>query len=182
MRSEGLYLQRRQANWRRVAILETELAWIDAKGQRWSTRITLGDAKRLKEVGQDIMSGEFLKGLFGDPLVTVETIAECLRTQWTERGLTYEQFADLILDSDVSFIKAKEAFKRGLTDFFRRLGLAAQAELVEKAESIAKRLASMTLLSVNGEKMNTFLSEAEAKALASFDEEMDRQIAKLRGT
>jgi hypothetical protein len=159
-----------------------ETAWIDANGQRWSTRLTLGDAKRMREAGQDIMSGEFLKGLFGDPLVTVETIAECLRSQWTERGLTYEQFADLILDSDVSFLKAKEAFKRGLTDFFQRLGLGAQAELVEKAESIARRIASMTLLSVNGEKMQQFLSEAEAKALASFDKEIDRQIAKLRGT
>jgi hypothetical protein len=159
-----------------------ETAWIDANGQRWSTRLTLGDAKRMKEAGQDIMSGEFLKGLFGDPLVTVETIAECLRSQWTERGLTYEQFADLILDSDVSFLKAKEAFKRGLTDFFQRLGLGAEAELVNKSAAIAGRMQSTMLSRVNSEKMTEFLSAAEKKAVDVFDDEINKEIAKLIGT
>jgi hypothetical protein len=128
------------------------------------------------------MSGEFLKGLFGDPLVTIETIAEALRTQWTERGLTYEQFTDLILDSDVSFIKAKEAFKRGLNDFFRRLGMPAQAELVEKTDGYAKRMQSAAIEQVNSEKMHKFLTMAEQKALERFDETIDRQIANLAGT
>ncbi len=127
------------------------------------------------------MDPEFLKVLFGDSLKTVEVFAELLRPQW-KGDLTYEEVSDLILGDDDSFLRAKAALNAGLIDFFRRLDQPAMAALVEKSAESARAVTEGILKKVNGPKVKDYLAIGIAKTLSEFDEAMDQEMNKIRGT
>lgn len=156
------------------------LTWKDANGRTWSTRITLADARRLKDNGTDLLDTERMKDLFGDTLTIVEVMAELARTQWIEKELTYPQFADLVIETPEVYEKASAAFVEGITDFFRRLARPALAELVEKAFEAAQVTQQTMMARVQGSQINRLILAAQAKAEKEFDDAIENEIAKLQ--
>lgn len=158
-----------------------EIFWIDDQGDKWSMRMEISNARRMRDAGVDILSEQFTKGLYGDPLKAIEAIAEALRPQWYSR-LTYEQFSDRLTANEDSLIEARKAFNAGLSDFHQRLGQPAMAELLRKSEAVASNIQSQQALQVSSEKVDEFLLAAQEKIAKDFDAEINRQIAVLRGT
>jgi hypothetical protein len=103
-----------------------------------------------------------------------------LRPQW-KGDKTYEEFADLILGDDGSFVAAKSALNAGLIDFFRRLDQPAMAALVEKSAASARELTQGILGRVNSQKVNDYLAIGIEQTLKDFDETMEREMDAIRG-
>lgn len=157
------------------------LTWIDANGQPWSSRITLSHAERLKRNGVDILSEEFLKNLFGLPLQIIELLGEVSREQWEARGISYEQFADLVTQEEATYVAAKEALMAGLVDFFHRLTLPQLAALLDRGAAAARKITEAMVAKVNGGKVDTLMNSALKKSLDDFDRSIDAQIAEILG-
>lgn len=157
------------------------MQWRDSQNRAWSCRLTIADAKRLKAAGVDIGNPETYKALFGDALSIIEVIAEALRPQWEKAGLTYEEFADVLIETESSLATAIECFNAGLKDFFRRLGENAKATIVEKAEQAAKLSKAAQEKRANSSQVDSLIRKALEEEEKLFQSELAKEEAKLFG-
>ena len=159
----------------------TGLVWRDASGRDYTFRLTLGDARRLKDKGVDLLDPDAMQHLFVDSLKVVETISELLRPQWEQRGLTYEQFAESLIDEASSYLKACEAFSAGLADFFRRLGRNALAAVVVRAWAAIVSTEDAMVARVAGPGVDKLLAMAVTKAQNEFDRAIEKGLEQISG-
>lgn len=155
------------------------LIWTDTAGTKWNCHIGLAAARRLKQTQEiDLLDPKSVDILFGyDPLKRVEAIAELAREQWTEAGLTYEDFAELLVSGGETFIAASAALKAGLSDFFRRLGRADLAVVADRAWAAIVAENTLRMAKASGPKIGQILDAAIERAGSDIDNELDRVLA-----
>lgn len=163
------------------AMLPDPKQWTDAHGDKWNCYLTLAAARRLKETQTiDLLELASVEVIFGaDPLRRIEALAELLREQWTEAGLTYEDFAERVVGSDNSFLTATAALKAGLSDFFRRLGRTDLATVADRAWTAIVTETKLRESKAAGTKVGKILEAALERSAREIDAELDRALAQL---
>ena len=157
------------------------IQWKDKQGRAWSFRLNIGDTKRLKDAGFDIGDPKSFQKVLNDSLGCVELIAEAMRPQWEQANLTYEQFADLIIE-DVGTLKAvQDCFIEGLRDFFLRLDENAMAKIVEKAKAATSASKLAMTARADSQAINGLIEKALAKEESDFQRLLAEEEAKLSG-
>lgn len=116
-----------------------KMTWLDNEKRIWSCRPTIGDLKRLKAAGVDIADPKGFEKIFASTLDQIEMLAELMRPQWEAHKLIYEQFVEIMIESEGRLQEIQQAFICGLTDFFRRVGEGHTAAIVEKAWQAAQK-------------------------------------------
>lgn len=160
------------------------LNWNDASGSNWHFHISLSAARRLKQTQSiDLLEPTCVEILFAsDPLKRIEAMAELAREQWNAAGKEYEEFADLIVGNENTFFAASAALKAGLSDFFRRLGRADLATVVDRAwEAMAAEM-QVRLAKAGGRKIGDLLDVAVKRTESEIDAELDRALARMGRT
>ncbi len=158
-----------------------KMTWMDNQKRQWSCRFTIEDAKRLKAAGTDIADPESFKTIFANRLTTIELFAELMRPQWESQGLRYEEFAELLIESDGRIDEVHAAFVDGLTDFFRRLGEPWMAEVVNKAKAAVDRSREARMARAQSNTLDELLSEVAAAEEKLFAKEVENVRAKISG-
>lgn len=149
------------------------MTWVDNQGRSWSCRVTIEDAKRLKSTGCDIADPKAFEAAFASSLAQLEVFAELMRPQWERIGLQYDQFVELMIETDDRIAQVQSAFVAGITDFFRRLGEPWMAAVAEKAWKAAARLGEARLARTSS------LDPVVEKAIAQEDRESRKALADL---
>jgi hypothetical protein len=161
-----------------------KLNWSDATGGKWHFFISLAAARELKNTQSlDLLDPRCVERLFGaDPLARIEAMAELARTQWTEAGLTYANFAELIIGGPTSYDDASAALKAGLADFFRRIGRGDLATVADRAwEAITAEMQLRTQKAA-GPKVGEIFAAALKQTDEGIDAELDRALATMAPT
>lgn len=160
---------------------ESQLQWTDASGNRWSGFISLSDARRLKHSQSiDLLDPRSIEVLFGGDLFQrVEAIGELARPQWTEAGLTYEDFADRLFSGEETFLQATNVLRMGISDFFRRAGRGDLAVVADRAWNTMQAEANLRMARAKGEKVGEILNRSLAESEAALDRELDRVLETL---
>ena len=160
---------------------QSQLQWTDASGDRWSGFIALADAHRLKTTQSiDLLNPQSIEVLFGpDVYKRIEAMGELARPQWTEAGLTYDDFAERLLSGDETLLDASNALRSGISDFFRRIGRADLAVVADRAWKAMESEAQLRLDRAAGEKVGQILEMGLAKSAKGMDDELDRVIETL---
>ncbi len=119
-----------------------------AGGRRWRIQLTLGDLRRLKAAGIDLLrlderpSAEeppLAMRLRTDPLLVGEILWHCLATQLEEAGLSEGDFCQMM--DGPALGEAYSALMVALLDFFRYLS---RPDLVETVHTAARLVALAT--------------------------------------
>ncbi len=104
-----------------------------AGGHRWNITLTLGELRRLRDTGTDLMAlnegnPPLALRLRTDPYLVGEILWTLLEPQLKERGVSETDFVAML---DGTALKdANHAFTKALLDFFQSLGRTDLAELV----------------------------------------------------
>ncbi len=158
-----------------------KVTFADKEKRSWSLRITIADARRLKETGTDICNPEGFQIIFASTLSQIEMIAELMRPQWEAASMSYEQFADWLIDDEGRWAEVQECFINALTDFFRRLGEPHLARLAEKAREAAEKAVRAQLARVDGPKLDQMIDAMLAADEKRFESAVEKELAKLSG-
>jgi hypothetical protein len=126
----------------------------------------------------DLMNPKSVKNWFGSSLSLIEFAGELMRPEWEKLGLNYVQFADLLIDSEESFLLVQQSIEFAFVDFFRRIGQKHQAVVAERAMESAARVMDQAVW-IASERTKKTARKLEQNAIdklnAAFDkiEEMD---------
>ena len=113
--------------------------WIDARGEKWSARMTIAEAIRIKaEDGIDILDAEQLGTTTDDPLAVVHLLCCVHGQQIEEAGITRGDFAELCTETEEVANAAVDALVEALADFFNRLRKPALASVVRRSIEAAR--------------------------------------------
>lgn len=157
------------------------IQWKDKQGRAWSFRLTIADAKRLKDAGYDIGDLNGFQKLFGHALSCIEIIAEALRPQWEASELTYDQFVDVITEDVDSLGAVKDCFREGLQNFFLRIGEKATATIVERASKAAELSTKAMAARAASPEVASFIQRALEKDERDYRKRLALEEAKLFG-
>lgn len=135
----------------------------------------------MKATGTDISNPEAFNKFFGSTLDFIEIVAELLRPQWEQKQLTYEEFAELLIEEDGRIGEVQEAFKAGLSDFFHRLGDRAAAKVVEKAWNAASKSQAARLARAESQKLDNMIQQALDHEEKEFHRNIDEAAARIFG-
>src|SRR5512137_1077238 len=125
---------------------EKQAFWKDPHGRHWFTPITVGAIKRAKELAGvnllDVFDGTLLFRLADDPVLLVNTLYAVCKPQADERGVTDEQFGELLAGD--TFEQAVQALVEGLASFFP----SERRQMLQRlwAETQKRRTATVTLM------------------------------------
>jgi hypothetical protein len=143
----------------------------DSQGKVWQVPITIGTAKRVKE----LLKVDLLQPLEGDPpLLTrigTDLIFLCdllfvvCKPQADQRGVTDAQFAECLAGEALQ--AASEALAEGLADFFRQFGRSDVTAAIQKQREVIRRAVDLA--------GRTIASEA-------FAAQIDRELARIPGS
>lgn len=119
-----------------------------AGGRRWRIQLTLGDLRRLKTAGIDLLRLDerpspdeppLAMRLRTDPLVVGEILWQCLASQLEEGGISEDDFCSMM--DGAALAAAYSALTQALLDFFRDLS---RPDLVETVQTAARLVALAT--------------------------------------
>jgi len=120
----------------------------------------------MREAGTDLLDANKTPHLFADVMSLIETIAELYRDQWEPR-CTYNVFADALVDTGIE--KPKNAFARGLADFYRRLGKTALAEVVDRTLRALDDVEHQNTMNVLDQKTTRLFDRITTRSNAEYD-------------
>ena len=124
-----------------------------AGGKRWRIRFNLGDLRRLRTEGIDLLrlderpspeAPPLAMRLRTDPLLVGEILWQCLATQLEEAGLSEGDFCQMM--DGPALGEAYSALMVALLDFFRDLS---RPDLVETVQTAARLVALATEQTTN---------------------------------
>lgn len=159
-----------------------KMTWLDNEKRLWSCRPTIGDLKRLKANGVDIADPTGFEKIFASTLDQIEMLAELMRPQWEAHGLRYEQFAEIMIESEGRLQEIQQAFICGLTDFFRRIGEGHTAAIVEKAWNAAQRGNEAKLRRAQSAVIDSLIDKAIDREEREFAKVVSEAEAKISGS
>jgi hypothetical protein len=151
------------------------LIWIDHVGRRWSTRLEIPEARRLRDCGYDVRDHHRIEKLLADPWDFADFAVEYLRPQWaTHADVIADDVAFLVVltATETSLAECHAAIVAGLVDFFRRCGDAQRAALIERVAAAIAAGTEALLAKINGPKVD----ETLARHYAALGDEIDRQL------
>jgi hypothetical protein len=150
------------------------LVWTDRDGRKWSTRLEIPEARKLKAAGFDIRNWPELQKTLANPERFLDYAVEYFRPQWSAGSLVLDEveFMVLLTATETSLAEAKDAIVAGMADFFRRCGDEKFAAVLEKAIAVGQIELQRTLAKINGPTVD----EATAKMLDKFDAEFDKKL------
>lgn len=153
--------------------------WTDNSGQDWILSVTVSTAKQVKELaGVDLLNvfdGSLLARLAGDPLTLVEVLYALCSRKADERGLSYEQFADLAVGDALE--SAVSAIVQAITDFFPSGRREVLRRLWEKVNTADRAAVSLATSKIDSPAVTTAIKQALAEAEA----EIDRRLSEFGG-
>ena len=124
-------------------------AFFSAGGHRWTITLTLGELRRLRATGPDLMAlnegnPPLALRLRTDPYLVGEILWTLLQPQLEERGVSEADFVAML--DGTALAAANGAFTEALLDFFQTLGRTDLAELLHTTARIfAQTLQTATL-------------------------------------
>lgn len=147
------------------------LIWTDRDGRKWSTRLEIPEARRLKAAGFDIRNWPELQKLLASAELFLDFAVEYFRTQWTAgpRLMDEVDFMVLLTATETSLAEAKDVIVAGMADFFRRCGDVKFAAVLEKAVEVSRIELARMLEKINGPSVDKATGEMLAKIDAEFD-------------
>ncbi len=155
--------------------------WKDSEGTTWSTIFKAVDVVRLREsAGLDLLDPKSMKVIFGTgPLKRIEILAELTRRQWEAKGKSYEEYSDLLLSTETSFVEATAALQKSISYFFLQLGRIDLATVCDRAWEAMVAQANDLAEVAGGEKVGKLLAKASAKGMAAVEAVLDRQLESM---
>ena len=94
--------------------------WTDSEGRRWSTAITVGTLKRVRDLVDvnllDVFDGVLLGRLADDPVLLANTLYAVCKPQADERNVDDEAFGELLVGDAIE--DAAQALVHGIASFF----------------------------------------------------------------
>lgn len=147
--------------------------WTDCTGRVWDFRIGIATANRMKSAGMDLMNPNSVKDWFGSSLSLIEFAGELMRPEWEKLGLTYEQFADLLIDSEGSFLQVQQSIEFAFVDFFRRIGQKHHAVVAERAMESAARVMEEAV-AIADQRTTKMARRLEQNSIDKLNAEFDR--------
>lgn len=148
------------------------LVWTDRYGRKWSTRLEIPEARKLKAAGFDIRNWPELQKTLANPERFLDYAVEYFRPQWSAGSQVEVEFMVLLTATETSLAEAKDAIVAGMADFFRRCGDEKFAAVLEKAIAVGRIEMERTLAKINGPTVD----EATAKMLDKLDAEFDKKL------
>ncbi|MFO0383246.1 MAG: hypothetical protein ACK506_16205 [Pirellula sp.] len=156
----------------RVTVKRTT-QWTDYTGRVWDFRIGIATASRLKSAGMDLMDPKSVKDWFGSSLSLIEFAGELMRPEWEKLGLNYEQFADLLIDSEESFLQVQQSIEFAFVDFFRRIGQKHHAVVAERAMESAARVMDQAV-AIADQRTTRMARRLEQNSIDKLNAEFDK--------
>jgi hypothetical protein len=152
--------------------------WKDSEGRFWSTEITPNDNRRvIRLVGVDLFDafdGQLLTRLSRDPMCLVDTLYAVCKPEADERGLTAEQFAELLVGDAIE--DAAEALVQGLLRFFPRDQRTVLARVWEGMKRAKQESLQAADSKISMEQVNELVTLSRTKA----EREIDRELARIK--
>lgn len=108
--------------------------WTDSQGRRWTVCVKIGDARRLKAAGLDLLDPAKLQTILADELEQLDLLRRLLEPQAAGYGLADPAaFEEALTAGPDDFPKALAALLGELSVFFRRLARHKAAGLLAAA-------------------------------------------------
>ena len=133
--------------------------WHDTTGRSWTTNISVGTIKRVKEITgrnlMDLAGGELAAEVMGDPCLLCDILYAIHKPEAARLGVTDAQFGEALAGDSIE--EATDALMAELIDFFpnrqRRELLAnamkqakeQEAQAIEKAKGELQKAATPTV-------------------------------------
>jgi hypothetical protein len=133
--------------------------WHDTTGRSWTTNISVGTIKRVKEITgrnlMDLAGGELAAEVMGDPCLLCDILYAIHKPEAEKLGVTDAQFGEALAGDSIE--EATDALMAELIDFFpnrqRRELLAnamkqakeQEAQAIEKAKGELQKAATPTV-------------------------------------
>ncbi len=143
----------------------------DKTGRTWLVEFTLGSLTRVKaETGVDLLTlhipdSPAMCVLRDDVGKLLDVLLVQLRPQMQERGVTVEQFGELLLEEHVW--DAVEAILEGMVDYYPPAKRAALQPLMKRVISAARRVRDRATLEITRAMAGTDLDQIEREVEAA---------------
>jgi len=148
--------------------------WTDRQDRRWSTAITVGPLKRVRDLVDvnllDVFDGVLLGRLADDPVLLANTLYAVCKPQADERGVSDEAFGELLVGDAIE--DAAQALVHGIACFFPQGRRAALTSLWTKL----KHVQTETLTMATGKLDSPRMDEAIKAEIRKMEAEIDRRI------
>lgn len=148
--------------------------WTDSEGRRWSTAVTVGTLKRVRDLIDvnllDVFDGALLARLADDPVLLANTLYAVCKPQADERGVSDEAFGELLVGDAIE--DAAQALVHGIASFFPSGRKAALTSLWTKL----KRAQIETLTMATGKLDSPLMDQAIQAEIRKMEAEIDRRI------
>lgn len=154
------------------------LVWTDRDGHKWSTRLEIPEARRLKAAGFDVRNWPDLQKTLSMPDRFLDFAVEYFRTQWSAGSQVLDEieFMVSLTATETSLTEAKDAIVKGLADFFRRCGDERFAAVLEKAVEVSRIELQRTLQKIKGPSVDKATDEMLAKIDGEFDRVLNESV------
>ena len=160
---------------------DTPAAWTDSAGRTWSMAITVNDNRRvLKLLGIDLFDlfdGKLLERLSCEPILLVDTLYAICKPQADDRGVTEEQFAELLIGDTIE--EAAQALVQGLLRFFPRDQRTVLGRLWEGTQQAKRETIRVAETKLSPAQMQELVNLHRAKVERDLDQELARIKAEL---
>ena len=145
----------------------------DASGTDWNVTLNLTNAKSLRDNGCDILDGNRFQEMTADLISMGDLIYRICESQCKSRDVDDSQFGELLTEC---FEAAVTATREELRDFFRKLGMEAQANIAEKLSRATGKLQTVAVSKVKSEKMDQAIESQMKMAEQQLDEAIESLI------
>lgn len=145
----------------------------DSAGDRWPVAFSIGIARRLKsDHSIDINDPKALAAAIDDLYQRFDLLWACCAAQAEEQGLTVDDF-----DARISpaFAEASAALVEALHDFFQHSGQTHMVAILDRAQAVHARMASLAVGKINSPETDAAIERAVRDA----ENAIDRELAKL---
>lgn len=144
----------------------------DSQGDRWPVAFSIGIARRLKsEHSIDINDPKGLAAAIDDLYQRFDLLWACCAAQAEELGLTAGDFDVRI---SPAFAEASAALVEALHDFFRHSGQSHMVAILDRAQAVHVRMASLAVGKINSPETDAAIERAIAHAANAMDSELAR--------
>lgn len=165
----------------------------DSADNVWHVAFNVTAARQLKQGATgtdrsiDILDANELGAAFDDPYQRFDLVWAACASQAKQRDIATPEDFDAMLfppelpaeEAERIWAEIEQAVQEGLTDFFRRIGQAALAEVITKAKAARQKLEDVAVKKLQSAKAENLIDRAVEKAEAVVDREFDKAMKSL---
>ena len=146
----------------------------DANGERWTLTFTFGTLRKIRtEVGLDVFEiltdpSGFFETCAADVMLIIDSIYVASHEKCVERGLTPNEFGDLLMKGEGTLDKATDAFTEACICFFET-SRPSQGRALRKLWTIFRRMRDTVDASLD-------------ETLTKFEHEFSKSLERLEST